>query len=60
MLFKNCHPGYGQKGYVYVLDKEEFVHAMGSQWVAYNSQIPSDIIEIEVDDYADDYCIIAE
>ena len=30
------------------------------QWVVYNKQIPIDIIEIEVDDYVEDYCIIAE
>ncbi len=60
MLFKNCHPRYGQKGYVYVLNKDEFVHAMGSQWVAYKEQTPIDIIEINVDDYVEDYCIITE
>lgn len=60
MLFKNCHPRYGQKGYIYVLNREEFVHAMGSQWVAYKQQIPVDIIEIDVDDYIQDYCIIEE
>lgn len=40
MLFKNCHPRYGRKGYIYVLNRDEFVHAMGSQWVAYKEQIP--------------------
>lgn len=59
MLFKNCHPRYGQKGYIYVLERDEFTHAMGSQWVAYTEQTPVDIIEIEVDDYVKDYCILA-
>lgn len=43
---------------IYVLNKKEFVHAMGSQWVSYNEQIPVDIIEIDVDDYADEYSIV--
>lgn len=60
MLFQNCHPRYGQKGYIYVLNREDFVPAMGSQWVACKEQIPIDVIEIEVDDYTEDYCIIAE
>lgn len=60
MVFKNCHPRYGKKGYIYILNKDEFTHAMGSQWVAYKMQIPIDVIEINVDDYIDDYCIIAE
>ena len=60
MLFKNCHPRYGKKGYVYILNKDEFIHAMGSQWVSYKKQVPVDIIEINVDDYIEDYCIIAE
>lgn len=60
MVFKKCHPRYGQKGYIYVLNKKEFVHAMGSQWVSYNEQIPVDIIEIDVDDYADEYSIVLE
>lgn len=60
MLFKNCHPRYGMKGYVYILNKEGFVHAMGSQWVSYKKQIPVDIIEINVDDYIEDHCMIEE
>lgn len=60
MLFRNCHPRYGQKGYIYVLSREEFIPAMGSQWVAYKEQIPLHIIEINVDDYIQDHCIIAE
>lgn len=59
MLFKNCHPRYGQKGYVYVLKKEAFTHAMGSQWVAYTQQVPVDVIEIDVDDYIEDYCVFS-
>ena len=60
MLFKNCHPRYGQKGYIYVLNKAGFVHAMGSQWVSYGQQNPIDIIEINVDDYIQTHCIIEE
>lgn len=57
MLFKNCHPNYGGKGYLYLLDKSRFQHAMNSQWVCYDAIIPDEIIEIDVDDYLD-YCII--
>ncbi len=57
MVFKNCHPNYGGKGYVYCLDKTKFVHAMGSQWVCYEEVIPEEVIEIDVDDYLD-LCII--
>ena len=60
MVFKNCHPRYGKKGYIYILNKDEFIHAMGSQWVAYKMQIPMDVIEINVDDYIEDYCVIVE
>lgn len=60
MLFKNCHPRYGRKGYIYVLNRDEFVHAMGSQWVAYKEQIPVDIIEINVGEYTQDHCVIVE
>lgn len=60
MVFKNCHPRYGKKGYIYILNKDEFIHAMGSQWVAYKMQIPVDVIEINVDDYIEDYCVIVE
>lgn len=59
MLFKNCHPRYGQKGYVYVLKRDGFTHAMGSQWVSYTEQTPVEIMEIEVDDYVEDHCILA-
>lgn len=57
MVFKKCHPNYGGKGYVYLLDKSKFKHAMGSQWVCFEEIIPDDIIEIDVDDYLD-LCII--
>lgn len=60
MLFKNWHPRYGRKGYIYVLNRDEFVHAMGSQWVAYKEQIPVDIIEINVGEYTQDHCVIVE
>lgn len=60
MIFKKCHPRYGQKGYIYVLDKKEFVHAMGNQWVSDKAQTPIDVIEIDVDDYADKYSIVLE
>ncbi len=57
MVFRNCHPNYGGKGYVYVLSKEKFSHAMGSQWVCFEEIVPDEVIEINVDDYLD-YCII--
>lgn len=57
MIFKNCHPNYDKKGYVYVLDKSKFKHAMGSQWVCYEEVIPDSIEEINVNDYLE-YCII--
>jgi hypothetical protein len=57
MVFKNCHPNYGGLGYLYLLDKEKFSHAMGTQWVCYEEIYPEDVIEIQVDDYLD-YCII--
>ena len=57
MVFRNCHPDYGGKGYLYLLDKEKFVHAMGSQWVCYEEIIPEEVIEIAVDDYLE-YCIV--
>lgn len=59
IVFKNCHPNYGAKGYVYKLDKSKFVHAIGTQWVCYDEIIPDEIIEIDVDDYLD-YCIVEE
>lgn len=57
MVFKKCHPNYGEKGYLYLLDKEKFVHALGTQWVCYEEIVPEKIIEIEVDDYLD-LCVI--
>ena len=57
MLFRKCHPNYGAKGYLYVLDKSRFTHAMGSQWVCHEEIIPEEVIEINVDDYLD-LCII--
>ncbi len=57
MLFSNCHPNYGGRGYLYYLDKSKFVHAMGSQWVCYEEIIPELVEEIEINDYLD-YCII--
>lgn len=57
MVFKNCHPNYGGKGFLYLLDKEKFTHAMGTQWVCYEEIYPDDVIEISVDDYLS-YCII--
>lgn len=57
MFFKNCHPNYNKKGYVYVLDKSKFIHAMGTQWVCDEEVIPISIEEINVNDYLE-YCII--
>ena len=57
MIFKNCHPNYNKKGYVYVLDNSKFIHAMGTQWVCNEEVIPISIEEINVNDYLE-YCII--
>ena len=57
MVFRNCHPNYGGKGYVYILNKEKFSYAMGSQWVCFEEIVPDEVIEINVDEYLD-YCII--
>ena len=57
MLFKNCHPNYNGKGYLYYLEKSKFVHAMGSQWVCFDEIVPDFIEEIDINDYLD-YCII--
>ena len=57
MVFKNCHPNYGKKGYLYLLDKDKFIHAMGTQWVCYEETVPEEIIEIMVDDYLN-LCVI--
>ena len=57
MVFKNCHPRYGEKGYVYFLDKSKFVHALGSQWVCFSEITPDKVIEINVDDHLD-LCVV--
>lgn len=57
MIFKNCHPNYNGRGYLYYLDKSKFTHAMGSQWVCYDEIEPDYIEEIDVNDYLE-YCII--
>lgn len=57
MIFKNGHPNYGGKGYLYKVDKSKFYHAMGSQWVCFEKIVPEEIIEIEVDEYLD-YCVV--
>lgn len=59
MHFINCHPNYGGKGYVYMLEKDKFVYAYGSQWVCFEPIIPKKVIEISVDDYRDTHCIIS-
>jgi len=45
------------KGYLYLLDKDKFIHAMGTQWVCYEEIVPEEIIEIMVDDYLN-LCVI--
>ena len=57
IVFRKGHPNYGGKGYVYVLDSERFVHAMGSQYVCFSQVKPLEILEINVDDYLK-YCIV--
>ncbi len=59
MVFSKGHPNYGGKGYVYVLDKASFVHAMGTQWVCFEEIKPLEVVVIAVDDYLD-LCIVAE
>ena len=59
MVFKKGHPNYGGKGYLYVIESENFQHAMGSQWVCFEEVHPIEIIEINVDDYLE-YCMIKE
>ena len=56
--FINCHPNYGGKGYVYVLEKDRFTYAYGSQWVCYEPIVPLETIEIAVDDYLESHCVI--
>lgn len=51
MVFEKGTPNYGGKGYLYVLDKKGFQHAMGSQWVCFEEIEPIEIQEIDVDDY---------
>ncbi len=51
MIFKKGMPKYGGKGYLYILDKNEFEYAMGTQWVCLHEIRPIEIKEIEVNDY---------
>lgn len=51
MVYEKGTPNYGGKGYLYVLDKKKFQHAMGSQWVCFEEIEPIEIHEIDVDDY---------
>lgn len=55
IIFHKGTPNYGQKGYIYVLDGSNFVHAMGTQWVCFDEVKPIEMIEINVDDYLN-YC----
>lgn len=55
IIFHKGTPNYGHKGYIYVLDGSNFVHAMGTQWVCFEEVNPIEVIEINVDDYLD-YC----
>lgn len=51
MVFQKGTPNYGGKGYLYVLDKKDFQHAMGTQWVCFHNVKPIEIVEIEVNEY---------
>lgn len=51
IIFKKGTPNYGGKGYLYILDKAFFNHAMGTQWVCYNEIVPLGVMEIQVNDY---------
>ena len=57
MVFKKGHPNYGGKGYLYIIESNEFVHAMGTQWVCFKEVKPTEVIELEVDDYLE-YCVV--
>lgn len=59
MVFEKGTPNYGGKGYLYVLDKSKFQHAMGTQWVCFEEIVPLEIQEINVDDYLH-LCIVKE
>ena len=59
MIFKKGTPNYGGKGYLYILKKDNFRFAMGTQWVCFENVIPLDVIEIDVDDYLD-ICVVEE
>lgn len=57
MVFKKGTPNYGGKGYLYVLPKDKFQHAMGSQWVCFEEVKPLEVIELEVNEHLD-VCVV--
>ena len=57
MVFRKGHPNYGGKGYLYVIDSDQFQHAMGTQWVCFEEVMPLEVVEIDVDDYLE-YCVV--
>ena len=59
MVFEKGTPNYGGKGYLYVLDKSKFQHALGTQWVCFEDIVPLEIQEINVDDYLH-LCLVKE
>lgn len=59
MIFEKGTPNYGGKGYLYILDKARFKHALGTQWVCSEAVKPVEIIEINVDDHLD-LCLVKE
>ncbi|MCM1039168.1 MAG: hypothetical protein NC434_07585 [Ruminococcus sp.] len=59
MVFEKGTPDYGGKGYLYILDKAGFQHALGTQWVSFKAVKPIKIIEINVDDHLD-LCMVKE
>lgn len=59
IVFEKGTPNYGGKGYLYVLDKSKFQHALGTQWVCFEEIVPLEIQEINVDDYLH-LCLVKE
>ena len=51
MIFYHGHPNFGDRGFLYKLSSEGFVYTRGTQWISFQSVIPIEIYEINVDDY---------
>lgn len=51
MVFRKGTPNFDGLGYVYILDKNDFIPIRGSQWVCFHDVVPIKVIEIKVNDY---------